>query len=388
MTRSDEILSTFQDIGEMSLRNWRERFPDYRPLGFLSGYVPEELFHAAGFSPVFLLHGREGCGHAQAHLPGFTCWVVRSALDRALSGELSALAGVAFAHTCDAVQALADLWPRVVPNPPALYVAMPHHLAAPAARPYLLAELQRLRERLEQITDRALSDEALRESIALHNRTRALVRQLYEVADRLPAPALHTALQAAFLMPKEVYNPLMADLLDTLEAHAELALAKGEDPKGSPKFLGSQHHHRPRLFVVGPELADPTLYQVIADAGGRVVGDLLDLGQRYFARAVGETGGPLEALAEHTLAMLPTPTKYHPQRRREAHLLDMVSAGEADGVIFARQKFCDPHGFDVVTLKTALDKANVPHLLVELEQTPHIGQMRTRVEAFLEMIGA
>ena len=167
MTRSDEILSTLQDIGEMSLRNWRERFPDYRPLGFLSGYVPEELFHAAGFSPVFLFHDREGRGHAQAHLPGFTCWVVRSALDQALSGELSALAGVAFAHTCDAVQALADLWPRVVPDLPALYVAMPHHLAAPAARPYLLAELQRLRERLEQITDRALSDEALRESIAL-----------------------------------------------------------------------------------------------------------------------------------------------------------------------------------------------------------------------------
>ena len=58
-----------------------------------------------------------------------------------------------------------------------------------------------------------------------------------------------------------------------------------------------------------------------------------------------------------------------------------------DGVIFARQKFCEPHAFDYVTLKRALDDANVPHLGVELEQTPHVGQMRTRVEAFLEMVG-
>jgi len=365
MTRSDEILSGFQAISEMPLSRWRERFPDHRPLGFLGAYVPEELFHAAGFTPIFLFHGREDHSHAQAHLPGFTCWVTRSALDQALAGELSALAGVAFAHTCDAMQALADLWRRAVPELPVFYVAMPLNLAAPAAHPYLLAELQRLRERLEHITGQPLSDEPLRESIALYNRTRALVGRLYEVADRLPAPALHAALQAAFLMPKEAYNPLLAELLDALP----------------PPASGS-----PRLIVVGSELADPTLYQVIADAGARVVDDVLDLGHRYFARPVAETGDPLEALAERALALLPTPTKYHPQRRRDAHLLEVVRERRADGVIFARQKFCEPHGFDFVTLKAALEKAGVPHLLVELEQTPHVGQMRTRVEAFLEMI--
>ena len=377
MSPYDDILGDLQTVSELPLSHWQERFPGYRPLGFMNAYVPEELFHAAGFTPVLLLHRREERGQAKAHLPGFTCWVVRSALDQALAGDLAGLAGVAFAHTCDAVQALADLWPVAVPQLPAFYVAMPHHLTAPAARPYLLAELRRLRKQLEQMTGQPLGDDALRQSIALSNRTRALLERLYEATDRLPAPALHAALRAAFLMPREVYNPRLAELLDALPTTGQ----------GGP-----------RLIIVGPELADPTLYQVIAEAGGRVVDDLLDLGRRHVARPVAETGDPLEALADHALALLPTPTKYHPQRRRDAHLLDMVRArqadlsacvhAQADGVIFARQKFCEPHGFDYVTLKAALDRAGVPHLLVELEQTPHVGQMRTRVEAFLEIIGA
>ena len=48
--------------------------------------------------------------------------------------------------------------------------------------------------------------------------------------------------------------------------------------------------------------------------------------------------------------------------------------------------FCEPHGFDYVQLAHALDLAGVPHLLVELEQASQAGQLRTRVEAFVEMI--
>jgi len=364
---SDDIINDFQALSQIAPHQWRERFPGHRPLGFLSGYVPEEIFHAAGFTPVFLFHGQKGHGYDQAHLPGFACWVIRSALDQALAGELSGWAGVAFTHTCDAIQALADLWHRAVPGLPVYYVAMPLHLTASAGPAYLRTELQRLRERLEQDAGQPLSDDALRRSIALYNRTRMLVQQLYEKADRLPASALHAVVRAAFLMPKELYNPLLAELLDgTSPSRA--------NPSG------------PRLIVVGSELADPTLYQVIAETGAHVVDDLLDLGHRYFAHLVDERGDPLEALARQALASPPTPTKYHPQKRRDAWLLELVRARRADGVLFARQKFCDPHGFDFVTLKVALEEAGVPYLLIELEQTPHVGQLRTRVEAFVEML--
>jgi len=115
-----------------------------------------------------------------------------------------------------------------------------------------------------------------------------------------------------------------------------------------------------------------------------------------------EDGDPLAALADRLLGLFPvggnergssppvggtpTPTKYHSQFTRAAHLLSLVQERGAQGVIFARLKFCDPHGFDYVQLAHALDGAGVPHLLIELEQASQAGQLRTRVEAFVEMV--
>ena len=59
----------------------------------------------------------------------------------------------------------------------------------------------------------------------------------------------------------------------------------------------------------------------------------------------------------------------------------------ADGVIFYHKKFCDPHAWDYPPLAAALERENIPHLLLEVEQVAPVGQTRVRVEAFLEMLG-
>ncbi len=337
------------------------------PLGFLTAYVPEELFHAAGFTPVFIFHTPEDRGYARAHLPGFTCWVAGSALDQALAGELDGLAGMALAQTCDTMQGLTDLWRRNVPHIPLFHFGMPQRLDGPASRAYLLAELGSLRERVQALTGRSIPDDALRESIALYNRTRALVRQLYAHAADFSPPDLYACVRAALTSVPPPPRP------------PDYPTTRLPDyPTTRPL---------PRVILVGPALADPILFEILAEAGARVAGDLLDLGERYFAVDAAENGDPLAALADRLLALVPTPTKHHSRRTRAAHLLSLVKERGAQGVIFARFKFCDPHGFDYVQLAHALDGAGVPHLLVELEQASQAGQLRTRVEAFVEMVG-
>ena len=337
------------------------------PLGFLTAYVPEELFHAAGLTPALIFHTPDEHGHARTHLPGFTCWIAGSALDQALAGKLDGLAGVALAQTCDNMQGLTDLWRRNVAHIPLLHFGMPLRLDGSSARSYLLAELRSLRERTQALTGRPVTDDALQESIALHNCTRGLVRRLYARAADFAPPDLYGLVRAAFQTPKELYNQ---------EAESQIQDVTNLLPRSAA----------PLLLLVGPALADPILFDVLAQAGTRVVGDLLDLGERYFAVDIAADGDPLEALADRLLALVPTPTKHHPQRSRAAHLLSLVQERSADGVIFARQKFCEPHGFDYVQLAHALDQADVPHLLVELEQASQAGQLRTRVEAFVEML--
>jgi benzoyl-CoA reductase/2-hydroxyglutaryl-CoA dehydratase subunit BcrC/BadD/HgdB len=248
----------------------------------------------------------------------------------------------------------------VLPDLPVYYVGVPQHLAAPAARRYFLRELQSLRVALGNPSDADLG-----QAIGLCNETRRTVRRLYQRAADLPAIDLYAALRAALTAPPAWVQGRLAALLDGLPAGAALG---------------------PRLVLVGPHLADPALFQVLDEAGARVAGDLLDLGRRYVAGQVAEEGDPLEALVDHYLALPPTPTKHHPGRRRDHALIERVRASQADGVILARQKFCDPHGFEVAPLQAALEEAGIPHLYVELEQAPQLGQLRTRVQAFVEMV--
>jgi benzoyl-CoA reductase subunit C len=364
----DDVQSAICNL-QSAICNLQSKGNPQSTFGFLTAYVPEELLHAAGFTPVFIFHTPDDEGHARAHLPGFTCWIAGSALDQALAGRLDGLAGMALAQTCDTMQGLTDIWRRNVAHIPLFHFGMPLRLDSPSARVYLLAELRSLRERIQALTGRRVVDDALRGSIALYNRTRALVRRLYARAADFAPPDLYALVRAAFQTPKETYNDHVAWLLE------QPTIPPGREAQGSS----------PRVLLAGCGLADPVLFDVVAQASGRVAGDLLDLGERYFDANVAD-GDLLEALADRLLALVPTPTKHHARSSRATHLLSLVRERRADGVIFARQKFCDPHGFDYVLMAQALDRAGVPHLLVELEQASQAGQLRTRVEAFMEML--
>lgn len=347
-------------VAATPIRRWHEWFPGRKPVGIYNAYVPVEMFRAAGLEPVYLFHQPEDRGYSRLHLPTFVCWPARSLVEQGLAGELDGLSGLALGQACDAVQALSDVWRCAVPGVPLYHVGAPANLEGSCARDYYRRELESLRRRLGE-----LSDDALHRSIALTNRTRALVTLLYDVAGEMTPTELNVVLRAGLIMPAPEYNEILTTLL------AERR---------------SQEVARPRLILVGPHLADPVLYQVIEEAGAVVVDDMLDVGRRYYAGRVSEDGEPVTSLAEHYLQLLPTPAKCDSTRRRADHLTDQVSRLQAAGVIFARQKFCDPHGFDHVPLKNALDGRGIPHLLVELEQTSQAGQLRTRVEAFVEML--
>lgn len=358
-----------KEVSACPLARWSERFPDARPFGYLNTHVPEEVLHAAGFTPLHVFGQRRAPERAETRLPGFTCWLVRSALDAAMAGELDFLAGMAFAHTCDSVQALADIWRLAVPSVPVLTLGTPLNLSAASAREFLIAALGLFRDQVAALAGRPVKEDGLRASIALHNEIRCLVDRLYALSDRLPSSALLAALRAGHLMSRETYRDLLADLVAALET---------KDHAVAPDAA--------RLIVVGAHLDDTSLYEAVAEAGGHVVDDLLDLGHVHYSELSDTDGDPLVALADRYLAQVPIAAKTHPHRRRDDALLALVRTRAADGVILAPQKFCEPHGFDYVTIKNALDQADVPHLLVELEQAQVTGQMRTRLGAFVEML--
>ena len=365
----ESSLNTFIIANETPYRSWAERYPDRQAMGYICTYTPEEVIHAAGFTPVRLRTGPELPTQAEAHLQSFTCALCRSALHQALRGDLAFLSGLAFPHTCDTLQVLAGIWRESFPDLFVASVVQPLNLDSPSARPYLMAKLQRFRQGLAGFSGQPISEDSLRASIRLHNETRHLLSQLDNQRSGLTARGFYAAIEASMVMPKEQFNPLAAELVELLSEE-------------TPRQRG------PRLVLVGPVLDDPTVLDIIDDLGACVVGDDLCTGSRYFDQPVAEEGDPIEALADRYLKRRACPTKHSLHCQRGEHLLGLVEERKADGLVFTLQKFCDPHAFDYAVVKETLDAAGVPHLLLELEHTPAVGQLRTRLEAFLEMLKA
>ena len=349
-------------------RDWETRYSGRRAFGYLCTYTPLEVLHAAGFTPVRLMQLSGPVSLANAHLPTFACALARAVTERMLCGELDFLEGVLFAHTCDTMQCLADIWRMADPRFRVVPFSLPTVLSGPNAREYLVVQLRGLAAILQSNLGSAVTDEALRASIALYNEQRWLLSQLYEQRTRFTAERLWSLTIAGMLMPVEEHSALLQSALRAIEDAAE---AQGRGPA---------------LILIGALLDDPVVLRLIDELGGQVVGDDLCTGSRYFDVPVDETMEPFAALAERYLQRAPCPVKHGAAEPRAQRLLRLLDDTEAHGVIFVVPKFCDPHAFDYVALANTLDRAAMPHLMIETEVSTPTGQLRTRLQAFIEML--
>lgn len=365
-----EALETLIGAARTPLVKWPAGYPGYRAMGYLCSYVPEEMLHAAGFTPVRVRANDTPLRHVDAHLQSFTCALCRSTLDQVLGEELAFLAGTVFAHTCDAMQAQADLWRMNTDRSHLVETVMqPANLGTPAARPYLIAELERFRQRLAGFAGRPLTGDELRASIALYDETRGLVAELQAFRGQLTAAQFFAVMDAAQIMPREEFNPLLAELIGSIAA---------ENCHPHPTL--------PRIFLTGAVLDEPRLLTLIDDVRASVVGDDLCSGSRHFYGRVGTEGDPVTALVDYYLSRPPCPTKLHPDHNPARYLLQQARGVQAQGIVFVIEKFCEPHAFDYALIRPSLEESGIPHLVLEMEHTPSLEGLRTRLQAFVEIL--
>ena len=195
---SEWLIDTLVAAAQAPLDDWPTLYPGRAAMGYLCSYVPEEIVHAAGFVPVRVRGKSAPLRQVDAHLQSYTCALCRSTLDQVLGGELETLSGTIFAHTCDTMQALADLWRM---NTGCTHfvdtVMQPSNLGSSAAAIYLSDELNRFRDRLGGFAGHTIRDVDLRASVALYDETRRLVQSLSDVRDCLSSPSFFAVLDAA-----------------------------------------------------------------------------------------------------------------------------------------------------------------------------------------------
>lgn len=345
-------------------------------VGYFCSHVPVELLIAAGILP-FRMRGTGSTGTelADAHFSSINCSFPRHTFNLALNGTYDFLDGLVCVSSCDHIRRVYDNWKRNLPTPFVRIMSLPKKVGDEQVAWYR-EEIDLLRRDLQQQFDVQISSEHLREAIALHNETRRLQRRLYELRKSASPPITGAdslaVMVAATAMPPEHYNGLLATLLEELE-----------DETGAGSY-------RARLMIVGSELDDPAYIQAIEEQGGLVVTDSICYGTRTMWVDVDETAAdPVEALARYYIQERPTCPRMNGDRpRRLEFLKEMVEQFDVDGIVGERMLFCDFWCAEHFMNKTDLKESGIPFLQLDREYVSSgVGQLRTRVQAFLETMG-
>jgi benzoyl-CoA reductase/2-hydroxyglutaryl-CoA dehydratase subunit BcrC/BadD/HgdB len=351
-------------------------------VGYLCAYVPPEILLAAGVRPVRLRGaGAVDSASGDAYLSHLTCSFVRHVAALFVDGALGFLAGQVAVNTCDHVRRLDDV--VVAKARPAFhaFVSVPRSFRDDVV-PFYVEELRRLATALASHFGVTLTAAGLRDAIRRVSLVRAGLARLDEVR-RADPPCLRgsdvlLAGVAARVLPPEAFLPLV----DALAAAAADA----------PAVDGI----RARVLLVGGELDDPRFVRVLESQGAHVAGDLLCWGLRGLGAGVDEAAlatasvdDLLAALARAYLHQLPCARMMGEFPRRYAALRDLVGAVGARGVVFQRIKFCQIWSAEVHSLRHRLAADALPFLVLDREYgAAAAGQLKTRVQAFLERLRA
>lgn len=368
LQRFAEVAST---VANSEITKWKDE--GGKILGYFCSSMPEELATAAGLLPVRLrATGSTGTELSDAHLSNLNCSFPRNSFNMALKGEYEFIDGLIVFNSCDHIRRVYDHWKRQLDTPFVKILSLPKK-AEPAQVDWFQSELVKLKEGLEEEFGVTISDDDICSAIRLHNETRRLLAELYELrkADNPVITGSETlaVVVASTTMPKKLYNELLKELLEDLK--------QAEGIKD----------HRARLMIIGPEMDNPEYIKEIEDQGCLVVADSLCYGSRLFWGEVNEDAAdPLQALAQYYIADRPSDagvfTEYE---SRSQFVRNMIDEFNVEGAILSRLIFCESWGFEQYSFIQDFKEWDVPLLSIDREYTlTAVGQLRTRVQAFLE----
>ena len=368
-----KFVAASRAIMNPELQAWKDR--GGKVVGFFCSTVPEELFTAAGLMP-FRMRGTGSTSTelSDAFFSSINCSFPRHTFNQALNGEYDFLDGLVCINSCDHVRRIYDNWIRNLKTPFVQVMSLPRKVQEPQVAWYC-DELNILRGQLQEHFGVEITDQRVKDAIRLHNEIRVLQKQLYELrkGDKPPITGAETlaVMVAGTAMPREEYKGLLQELLDEL--------AQSEGPGG----------YRARLMIVGGELDDPEYIEIIEEQGGLVVTDSTCFGSRLMWRPIDEDeADPIRALARYYVADRPScPRMYGDQPKRIAFTRELAKEFKVDGVIGERLLFCDQWVVEHYMNTQDLKKDGIPFLTLDREYVlSGKGQLRTRVQAFLETL--
>ncbi|QAT61510.1 2-hydroxyacyl-CoA dehydratase [Acidilutibacter cellobiosedens] len=240
-------------------------------------------------------------------------------------------------------------------------------------------EIKLFIKKIEEFTGNKITVEKLKNSIDLVNKKRRALKRLYDLRKHTPSPisGLDALLvsQVAFVDDPIRFTEKTEELCDELDERI-----KTMKPNG-----------RKRIMITGTPMSVPNwkIHHIIEGLNAEIVVEETCTGTRYFEKEVFDEGDTIDDLVRNIAEryMNINCACFTPNNDRIDDIIKYAEEYNADGVIYCNLSFCHTYAIEYGKLEKALKENNIPLINIETDYSEEdVGQIRTRVEAFLEMI--
>ena len=348
--------------------------------------VPEPLLNLPGAFSVRLRAPRTGSMEMGTYyLTSFLCEYSRALLERAIEG------GFNFAD-CIITPDGCTMMNRCVENMELLktmdkekffyeYMEIPMKADDNGLNLYTLQCKNHILKPLGETFGIDTSDAAIRKSVAEHNRVCELIRAIgdfrKEEKPRITGYEYHIITLATYAAPKHLIIDKLEETLEEL---------KSREPDENNGF-------RARVAIVGSEIDDVDFIRLVEECGAYVCIDRFCYGSLPGRKPIvlNDEEDALTQVCRHYMNSIQCPRYMDTAKMnaRRAYVNDLAKEYNAEGIIYEQIKFCDPWAYERMMGSHILhDEYHYPVLSIDRPYNvgASIGQLRTRVQAFVESL--
>ena len=384
MELKKDLLEVFSEFSEMRQKSFMAAYELKQKnipfVGTFCTYFPQEIAMAMGACVVGLCStSDETIPDAEKDLPRNLCPLIKSSYGFAKTDKcpyfyFSDL--IVGETTCDGKKKMYEYLGQFKP----VYTMELPNSQSPEGLELWTKEIIKLKEKLESHFETTITDEAVREQVKVMNEVRRAMKEFYALTKVEPVPILGQNLFSVLYGSSFRFNKVK--LPDEIRAVvAKVKAEYAENPNKYPKA--------PRILVTGCPIGGGAskCVKAIEDNGGHVVVFENCSGAKSFDKLVDEDAPDIyRAIAERYLSigcsvMTPNPNRLELLGR-------LIDEYRVDAVVEITLQACHTYNVETLGIKRFVNEVKgIPYMAVETDySTADIGQLNTRMAAFIEML--
>lgn len=348
-------------------------------VGSYCTYFPQEIAMAMGAATVSLCStSDETIAEAEKDLPKNLCPLIKSSYGFAKTDKCPFFYFsdvVVGETTCDGKKKMYELMSEFKDT---FVMELPNSQSEDSLKLWK-KEIIRFKEYLEKKFDVEITEEQIREAVKVNNEARRSLKKLYEVMRHDPAPISgYDLFKVLYGSTFKFDRKQIPDEVNALVDKIEKEYAEGK-----------MQEKKPRILITGCPIGGATekVIRAVEDNGGIVVTYENCSGAKSIDKLVDENNPDVyDAIARRYLnigcsVMTPNPNRFELLGR-------LIDEYQVDGVVEMTLQAC--HTYNVETLsvrKFVNEEKHIPYINVETDYSQaDIGQLNTRITAFIEML--